>query len=120
MEWLFLWAALAIGVGFLANSRGRSGIGYFLLSVLLSPILGLIVVLVQRNLVDQLRQEEQRKADQAAHVESIRAIAQSNAGAIRADGASLADELDKLAALKEKGHLTPEEFAAQKAKLLAR
>lgn len=120
MEWLFLWAAFAVGVGLLANSRGRSGIGYFLLSVLLSPILGLIVVLVQRNLVDQQRQEEQRKADQAAHVESIRAIAQSNAGATRADGSSLADELDKLAALKEKGHLTAEEFAAQKARLLAR
>ena len=34
-------------------------------------------------------------------------------------GASSADELTKLAALRDSGALTEEEFAAQKAKLLA-
>jgi Short C-terminal domain len=35
-----------------------------------------------------------------------------------AGGSSTADELTKLAALRDQGVLTPEEFAAQKARLL--
>jgi hypothetical protein len=40
------------------------------------------------------------------------------AAAIRAAPSNVADELVKLAALKEAGHLTEEEFATQKARLL--
>ena len=40
---LILWFILAILVGAYANSRGRSGIGFFLLSTILSPVLGIII-----------------------------------------------------------------------------
>jgi hypothetical protein len=55
--------------------------------------------------------EEKRKAE-------IREQAQAIAEAMAPHG-SVADELVKLAQLKEAGVLTEEEFAAQKAKLLS-
>jgi len=44
------WFLLAVAVGVLASNRGRSGVGWFLLSVVLSPLLGFIFVLVAKNL----------------------------------------------------------------------
>lgn len=44
MELLLLWIAGAIVVGIIAGSRNRSGFGWFLLSLLISPLLTLILV----------------------------------------------------------------------------
>jgi hypothetical protein len=44
------WLLLAFVVAIAANSRGRSGAGWFVLSVILSPLIGLILVLVLPNL----------------------------------------------------------------------
>src|SRR4051794_9194127 len=44
LEILFFWFAGAVLVGVIANSKGRSGIGWFLLAALLSPLLSLIAV----------------------------------------------------------------------------
>lgn len=43
MELFTLWFIGAIVVGIVAGSRGRSGFGYFLLSMLLSPVIGLVL-----------------------------------------------------------------------------
>jgi len=40
------WLVLSILVGVLANSKGRSGIGYTLISLFLSPLIGLIIILI--------------------------------------------------------------------------
>jgi len=40
------WIILSILCGILANSYGRSGFGYFMLSLLLSPLIGFIAVLI--------------------------------------------------------------------------
>ena len=40
------WIILSILCGFLASSNGRSGVGYFFLSLLLSPLIGFIAVLI--------------------------------------------------------------------------
>ncbi|MDE5446465.1 hypothetical protein GWG65_34915 [Bradyrhizobium sp. CSA207] len=54
------WFTLAIIVGVVANSRGRNGWGWFFLSaLLLSPLLGLILVLCLTNL-KKLALEKQR------------------------------------------------------------
>jgi uncharacterized membrane protein YiaA len=45
MIWVF-WFFLAVIVGAWASNKGRSGIGYFLLSLLLSPLIGALVVAV--------------------------------------------------------------------------
>ncbi len=55
MEIFFFWFIFALLVGLYARKKGRSGIGFFFLSVLLSPLLGLLIALVvdeQRDTVE--------------------------------------------------------------------
>lgn len=91
MELIVFWFGFAIVVGVIANNRGRSGIGWFLFSIILSPLLGLILVLALG-----------RPADKRG----------------TAPRANVGDELTKLAALRDSGVLTDEEFEQQKASLL--
>ncbi len=42
MELIVLWLALSVLAGVIAEKKGRSGVGYFALSVFLSPLIGLI------------------------------------------------------------------------------
>ena len=44
VEFVLFWVAFAIVVGVVAGSRGRSGLGWFLFSLVLTPLLGLILV----------------------------------------------------------------------------
>lgn len=47
MLWLVVfWLALAFIVGLIANMRGRDGIGWFALAILISPFLAGLLVLV--------------------------------------------------------------------------
>lgn len=46
MEIFLLWLVLSILVAVFANSRGRSGILYFFISIILSPLLGFLVALI--------------------------------------------------------------------------
>ena len=133
---LIIWGLLAWGVSALAISRGRSGVGFFLLSFLFSPLLGLVVVLVMRDLVDENakanarnRQEESRerlrREEHERQLESIKAIAapqkadMSRPQASTATSALVADEIRKLGALRAEGLLTDAEFQTQKSALLA-
>ncbi len=50
MEYVIFWPLFSVAVGILAHNRGRSGIGWFFLSLFISPLLGLIFVLVTKNL----------------------------------------------------------------------
>lgn len=45
MEWLFIWLFLAILVGVFAHRRGRMGFGWFVLAVMLSPLLTWLLLL---------------------------------------------------------------------------
>lgn len=124
-----LWLGLAAGVGFLANSRGRSGIGWFLFAVLLSPLIGLIIVLIMSNLVEEEAKERRRQQDHERQLESIRSLATvakaapapapTQPAAAKPTEVSVADELRKLGDLVAQGLLTQDEFQAQKARLLA-
>lgn len=121
---LFFWVIFAVLMGAWAVGRGRSGWGFGLLSFFFSPILAAIVLLVMKDLKKAEAEDAQRRMDEAkrdqerrdAHereLESIKVLAQP-----RAPG-SVADELVKLAGLRDAGVLTDDEFAAQKAALLA-
>ncbi|MDO8357207.1 MAG: zinc ribbon domain-containing protein [Nitrospirota bacterium] len=46
MEILFLWVTLSVASGFIARNKGRSFLGFCLLSVILSPAIGIIAALV--------------------------------------------------------------------------
>lgn len=45
MELLLGWLVFSVVVGVVAAGRGRSGLGYFVLSLLLSPLIGLILAI---------------------------------------------------------------------------
>lgn len=45
MEWIVGWLLWSIIVGIIASSRGRRGFTWFLLSLLISPLLSMILVL---------------------------------------------------------------------------
>lgn len=132
-----IWVLLCVGVALLADSRGRSFWGFFLLSFVFSPLLGLIVILVMKNLTEEAgkeaarRQDEERreleqKREHEKQLESLRALATFQAGhsvskpAEPITAPTLADELTKLAALRDKGVLSSEEFEQQKKHLLKR
>ena len=61
MEIFVFWLLLALAVAIAAGSRGRNGFGWFILSVLLSPLIGLILVLVLPN----IRQEHVNAGNEA-------------------------------------------------------
>lgn len=46
MEIAIFWLILALVVGVAAGSRGRSGFGWFLIAILLSPLIAIIILLV--------------------------------------------------------------------------
>ena len=51
VEMFILWVALSIAVGlFASNYRNRSGFGWFVLSLLISPLLGFVFAAVSRSL----------------------------------------------------------------------
>ena len=116
MLWFFLffaWIWLVITV-FIDIFRSDDLSGWakalWALFVLIVPLLGVLVYLIARG--DGM---SQRRADEAAQTrraqdEYIREVTGSSAGS--------AEELAKLADLRDKGVLSEDEFAAQKAKIL--
>lgn len=65
---VFIWLIVSIVVGIAANSRGRNGFAWFLVSVLLSPILALLFLLV----FPPLTEERDLKFDDAELRKNIR------------------------------------------------
>ena len=117
--WLFVffaWIWLVITIfGDIFRSRDLSGWGKALwtLFVVFLPWLGVLIYLIVRG-----RSMEDRSVQAAAEREkATRQYVQSVASD---DGASSADEIAKLAELRNSGLLTEDEFAAQKAKILAK
>ena len=125
------------GISALATSRGRSGLAFFFISFFTSPLLGLIIVLLIKNLTDEderelarkaeeEQREKRRKEDHELQLESLRSLSATFA-AKPSDSSvttevvfSVATELERLANLKTQGILTDIEFAEQKAILLKR
>lgn len=58
MELLLIWIPASIATGVYAARKGRSGFGVFLLSVLLSPIVGLLVAVAMKDRVAERRHQE--------------------------------------------------------------
>jgi len=125
MVGFLFWLMLAAGVGALASSRGRSGFAFFLLAVLLSPLIGLVVVLVMDDLTKKAEAERLAQRDHERRLAEVKALtarppAQPVAPPSRpAATGSTADELSKLADLRDRGVLTEEEFLHQKTSMLA-
>jgi len=81
----------------------------WVLFVIIVPLLGVLVYLIARGDSMHERQAGQALKQQQMSEQYIRDVS----------GGGTADELEKLARLKAQGVLTEDEFASQKAKLLA-
>ena len=108
---LWFWVLITVFID-IFRSHDLSGWGKALwfLFVLIIPRIGVLVYLIVRGSSMQSRMQRQAQQDDQA----FRAYVQDAAGS-----QSTADQLTKLADLRDKGVITSAEFDAQKAKLLA-
>jgi hypothetical protein len=117
MMWLFLWIlwifllVRILGDVFRSKDLGGGAKAGWTIFIIVLPLLGVLVYLIARG--GSMHEREMRRAQEADEV--VRAYVRSAAGT----SASTADELAKLADLKDRGVLTEEEYLGQKAKLLA-
>lgn len=116
MLWFFLfiiwiWLLIAIFADIFRSDISGWGKAGWTIFVIVLPFLGVLVYLIANG--DKMRDRSAKQAAeaQAAQDNYIKSVAGS------ADSA--ADQLTKLSNLHDSGALTDEEFAAQKAKLLA-
>jgi len=70
---IILWLGLSVIAGVIASNKGRSGVGFFLLAVLLSPIIGIIGALIaseNKNIVEekQIQNGENKKCPYCAEL----------------------------------------------------
>jgi membrane protein implicated in regulation of membrane protease activity len=108
---IWFWILITVFID-IFRSHDLSGWGKALwfLFVLLIPLVGVLVYLIARggSMHDRMAKQAQQDDQQ------FRAYVQDAAGS-----GSTADQLTKLADLRDKGVITSEEFDAQKAKILA-
>ncbi|RPI25928.1 MAG: SHOCT domain-containing protein [Actinobacteria bacterium] len=116
MLWFFMffvWIWLLISLfGDIFRSDDLSGWGkaLWVLFIVFLPFLGVLIYLIARG----KSMQERAMRDAAEREKATRQYIQE----VSATSASTADELAKLAALRDKGVLTTEEFNAQKAALI--
>jgi hypothetical protein len=106
--WFFLLFRI-IGDIFRSSDLGGGGKAGWAILVILLPFIGVLVYLIVRG--GSMHTREVKAAEQSD--EAMRNYVR------QAAGSGPSEELTKLAALRDQGVLTEEEFAAQKAKLLA-
>jgi ABC-type multidrug transport system fused ATPase/permease subunit len=119
--WFFLWVAWLVAlfqiIGDIFNSDdlGGWGKGLWLIFVIILPLLGVLIYLIARGGGMQKRAIQKAQNQREAYESYLQ---QSGAGAASVSGGT-ADELGKLADLRDKGVITPDEFEQQKAKVLS-
>jgi hypothetical protein len=108
---LWIWLLIAIFMDiFRSHDLGGVAKALWVLFIIILPFLGVLVYLIARGGKMHERAAEQAAQQQKAFDAYVRQTAGSG---------GTADELSKLADLKEKGAITDAEFDAQKAKILA-
>ena len=106
----WIWVVISVITDiFRSDDLSGWGKGLWMMFVIITPWLGVLLYLIFRG-EGMTQRSMQAMADAA---EAQRAYIQNAAGT------STADELSKLAELKEKGVITESEFEAQKGKLLS-
>ncbi len=108
----FIWLMLLFrifGDIFRSDDMGGWGKAFWTLFVVVAPFLGVLVYVIARGQGMAERDLQQYQAAEAANQQYIKEAAGTT---------SAADELGKLAALRERGVISNEEFEAQKAVLL--
>ena len=108
---LWFWLLITILADiFRSHDLGGFSKTIWVLFVIFLPFLGVFVYLIARG----HKMHEHATADVAASDAAFKQYVRDSAGTT-----STADQLAKLADLRDRGVLTPEEFEAQKAKIMA-
>ncbi|MFV1970822.1 MAG: SHOCT domain-containing protein [Acidimicrobiia bacterium] len=109
---IWIWLLITVFID-IFRDKELNGVlkAVWVLFVIILPLLGVLVYLIARG--DSMHE---RQLDQAVRQQKM---ANQYIRDVSGGATSSADELEKLAKLKAQGVLTEEEFAAQKAKLLA-
>ena len=100
MVFLIVWLVIAAVVAFAGEGRKIGYWGAFWVSVLLSPLIGLIVALFSDK------------------VEPVRQVHVNLSQVQKTDGPSRVEQLERLAKLKADGALTAEEYDLEKRRIL--
>jgi len=109
---IFFWLLITVFTD-IFRSRDLSGWGKALwtILVLVLPFIGIFVYLIARG----GKMHEHAVQDQQAADTALRSYVQQAAGT----SPSVADEIQKLAVLRDQGVITPSEFDSQKTRILA-
>ena len=116
--WFFLWIAWIVVLFrvifdiFRSKDMGGWGKALWVIFVIFLPFLGVLVYLIARG----HSMSERDLADAQAQEQAFQAYVRDAAAT---SGGGSADELTKLAGLRDQGVITDAEFQQQKAKLLA-
>jgi len=106
--WIWILVAVFIDI-FRSHDLSGWGKALWFLFVLIIPMIGVLVYLIARG--GSMQERAMRQAQQQD--QAFRQYVQS-----AQKPASSADELEKLASLRDRGVITPEEFDREKAKVL--
>lgn len=107
---LWIWLVISVFIDIFRSEMSGVAKALWVLFVLVIPLIGVLIYLIVHGGDMQERAVKTAQDQEAA----TRAYIQAAAGS-----GGTADELAKLAALRDKGVLTEEEFQAQKAVVLA-
>jgi len=116
--WVFLfvfwvWTLIAVVVDiFRSRDMGGWAKALWFLFIVFLPIFGVLIYLIIRGESMADRAERRFGASQGAYEDWIRSVAGNGSP-------SVADELEKLASLRQRGVITEDEFDRQKARLVA-
>ncbi len=109
---LWIWLLISIFVDiFRSADLGGAAKAFWVIFIIILPLLGVLIYLIARGSEMHERAAQQAQAQQNAFDSYVQQVASSTG--------SSADQLAKLADLKEKGVLSDAEFEAQKAKILS-
>jgi len=108
---IWIWLLIAVFVDiFRSHDMGGVAKALWVIFIIILPFLGVFVYLIARG----GKMHERAAAQAQQQQKAFDSYVQEAAG-----GSSAADQLSKLAALKDQGTITQDEFDAQKAKILA-
>jgi general stress protein CsbA len=108
IAWIYLLIVIATDI-FRSRDMGGWAKALWILFLVVVPILAALVYLIARG----HKMADRQREDRARSDREFRSYVQDAAGS-----ASTADELEKLARLRDSGTISVDEFEAQKAKLL--
>lgn len=105
---IFGMIMFSIIIGIWANKRGRTGFGWGVLALLISPFFAGIILLILRNLKEEQDLEDAIKAEQSKQ-ENI-----AKREAMEISSHSFAESINSLKELYENGIITDDEFKRKK------